>query len=375
VVDECQSIEDFALQFISVTVSDNAVPSVIIDKVTDPPKTEDIDRLVEWLRTDVMPHVEEKLAELDNKPELSEEESDIEEDLSQFSHKVRNLVSDVRENHWVASREVEDDNWSVEFKPIFIGRFLDKFLWNQGHKVVLSSATIPKSGFLKEVGLDNESVGRVEVESTFPPERRPVVVEHTVGKMTYNQRDSTIPKMAEKIAEMARHHEGERGFVHCRAYSIMERIYEHLPSDVKQRTRCQNPDEREASLDAWLESDTDERGWGDSDGGQVFLSVAMAEGVSLDDWRTRWQVIAKAAYPNMKNDRVDYRLNELDDWNWYASSAAIDLQQAVGRGMRSKDDHCITYVLDSSAATLIERNEHLFEGWFKSAVGADWFKE
>jgi len=375
VIDECQSIEDFALQFISVTVSDNVVPPSIIDNVRQPPNTADVDRLVDWLQTEVMPAVRTELRELDTKPELSEEESDIEEDLTQFSRKVQNLVSDVRKNHWVANREQDGEDWSVEFKPIFIGRFLDSFLWGQGQKIILSSATIPKSGFLSEVGLDNESVGRVEVESTFPPARRPVVTEHTVGKMTYNQRDTTIPKMAKKIAEMARHHEGERGFVHCRAYSIMERIYEHLPSDVKQRTRCQNPDEREASLDDWLEADTAERGWGDDQGGQVFLSVAMAEGVSLDDWRTRWQVIAKAAYPNMQNDRVDYRLNELDDWNWYASSAAIDLQQAVGRGMRSKEDHCITYVLDSSAATLIERNEHLFEPWFLQAVNTDWFKD
>jgi len=94
----------------------------------------------------------------------------------------------------------------------------------------------------------------------------------------------------------------------------------------------------------------------------------MDEGISLDDWRARWQVIAKAAYPFMGAERVQYRMDELSDWNWYAGTAAINLQQAVGRGMRSKDDWCQTYVLDTSAATLIERNEHLFEGWFKAAV-------
>jgi Rad3-related DNA helicase len=375
VIDECQSIEDFALQFVSVVVSKGVVPEEIIDRVQAPPKTDDAERLCEWLQEHVMPPVQSKLAEFDAKAELTEAEADIRDDLTEFERKVRNLVYDIKEHHWVATRETEDDSWRVEFKPIFIGRFLDSFLWEQGHKVVLSSATIPKSGFLEEVGLDDRDVSRVEVPSTFPPERRPVITEHEVGKMTYNERDSTIPKMAEKIAEMANHHEGERGFVHCRAYSIMERIYEHLPTDVKQRTRCQDPDRREESLEEWLDSDIEERSWGEEDGGQVFLSVAMAEGISLDDWRARWQVIAKAAYPNMRNDRVDYRLNELDDWNWYASSAAIDLQQAVGRGMRSKDDHCITYVLDKSAATLIERNEHLFEDWFLDAVDGEWFKD
>jgi len=103
----------------------------------------------------------------------------------------------------------------------------------------------------------------------------------------------------------------------------------------------------------------------------VFLSVAMDEGISLDDDAARWQVIAKAAYPFMGAKRVEYRMDELNDWTWYAGQAAINLQQAVGRGMRSKDDWCHTYVLDKSAADLIDRNEYLFEDWFLDAVDID----
>jgi len=225
VIDECQSIEDFALQFVEVTVSDDSIPEVVLQQIDEPPRTDELEPLLDWLRGAVMPEVNLKLAELDERSKLSESEADMEEDLQQFARKVRNLVNDVA--------DFDGPDFSVEFKPIFVGRFLDSFLWSQGNKTILSSATIPKSGFLEEIGLDDRAVGRVEVPSTFPTERRPVYTDDTVGKMTKAERDSTIPEMAERIADIADHHQGERGFVHCHSYGIMQRLYDALPGRVK----------------------------------------------------------------------------------------------------------------------------------------------
>lgn len=371
VVDECQKIEDFALQFVSVIVSKRTIP-LIWDQIGRPPRSENVEDLRQWLQQEVARRVSDKLREFEGRAELSEEEADKRDKLKEFLRKVENFLTDSREHHWVAETEFDDDDWKVKFNPIKVGRFLDKFLWSQGEKVILSSATIPRGGFLEEIGLDDCSVGEIEVESTFPPERRPIYTDYTVGKMTMNERDRTIPKMASKIAALARHHDGERGFIHCHSYGIAKRLYKHLPNDVKGRARVQNQKDREESLDAWLRADVDEDGGDNPEiGGQVFLSVAMDEGISLDYDRARWQVVAKAAYPFMGDKRVDYRLNELNDWTWYAGSAAINLQQAVGRGMRAKDDYCHTYVLDTSAADLIDRNEYLFEEWFLDAVDVE----
>lgn len=359
-VDECQNIEDFAIQFVGFTVSSRAIP-VVYDEISRPPRTDDAEKLAEWLESDVMVEVRRKLDEYEGFAELSEEQADNRDKLENFAQRCTNFLHDVKDHHWVAERDVDDGKFTVKFNPIFVGRFLGNYLWGQGHKVVMSSATMPRGDFLKEVGLDSHDVAEVNVPSTFPPERRPVITDHAVGKMTYHERDKTIPKMASKIAEMARHHEGERGFIHCHAYSIMENIYDALPADVKARTTKQDPDAREQSLRNWLDSDD-----------QVFLSVAMDEGISLDGDKARWQVVAKAAYPNMSDARVEYRMDKNTmggaDWNWYSGKAAVNLQQAVGRGMRSKDDYCHTYILDTSAVTLIERNKHLFEDWFLSAV-------
>lgn len=372
IVDECQSIEDFALQFVTVAVSENSIAHFEMDQIEEPPRTENMEQLTEWLRAEVCPRVRRRKDALDAKENRTDDEQKELESTQRFLRKAEHLLTDIAENHWVVHREA-DDEWKVEFEPIHIGQFLDKFLWSQSQKVILSSATIPKSGFPEEIGLSESKVSTVEVESTFPVERRPVYTHTTVGKMTMNERDRTIPKMANKIAAIARHHEDHRGFVHCRSYKLAGRIYDNLPQDIKLQTRIQDADNREESLDEWLDTAIDEKGFGEDDGGRVFLSVAQEEGISLDDWRTRWQVIAKASYPYLGPEakRANYRLNELNDWNWYASNAVIDLQQAAGRGMRSKTDFCYTYTCDTSVAEMIEKNKWQFEDWFLEAIDVE----
>lgn len=351
--DETQNIEDFALNFIGFTINRRKIP-INFDLVRDmPPEGCDMDELVSWLK-EVLTEIINRLMELVEKPVLTEVENNDQDDLESLKHRITNFIEDYdKGRHWTKTR----DGNVIKFEPVFIGRFLDKFLWSQSDKVLLSSATIPKGDFLDAVGLNGKRVEHIEVESTFPVENRPVITREMVGKMTKSERDETIPKLAEKLADIADFHKGENGFVHCNSYDIMERIYEHLPYDVQRRTMMQDPDDRNGSLEEWFRSSH-----------QIFLSVAQDEGISLDGDKARWQVVAKASYPFMGDERVNYRVNEMGDWEWYAGSAIINLQQAVGRGMRSKDDWCVSYLLDESFDNLIDMNQELFETWFLDSI-------
>lgn len=350
-IDEVQNVENFALQFIGFTISEEKVP-VDFDRLPPLPKSSStMDEMTMWLKQllDVIVADENHyLAQAS----LTEDENRTLDKLKNIKNRVINFLEDQDEGkHWTKTH----DRNGISFEPVFIGRFIDRFLWSQADKFVLSSATIPKGDFLEEIGLNKTGVKRIDVPSTFPKERRPVLTEY-VGKMTKSERDETLPKVADKISELADHHTGEKGFVHCNSYDIMEQIYQRLPPQVWDRTMCQDPDDREGSLEEWVESDK-----------QVFLSVAQDEGISLDDEKARWQVVAKASYPFVGDERVSYRLNELNDWSWYNGKACINLQQAVGRGMRSKEDYCVTYLVDSSFKNLLQK-DHLFENWFLESV-------
>lgn len=392
-IDECQNIEDFALMFVGFVISENLIP-IDFDKIPDMPgEDSSMEEAMEWIEKHLMAQVTERINQLEAKKDsitMTNKEQDDLDKLRQFNQRVANFMADVEQHHW-AKNHSSYPSQKIKFEPIFVGRFLDNYLWSQCNKVVAASATIPPS-FIEEVGLDqwsekksgSKQIGRVEVESTFPPERRPVITSEAVGKMSWKERDKTLPKMADQIGRIAEVWQaeddagkliGHRGFVHCNSYKIAEKIYDRLPWEVQQRTRLQDSDNREESLQAWMDAPIDEKGSYHDEGGQVFLSVAMDEGISLDDELCRWQVVAKASYPHMQDERVSYRMDNNTmggaDWNWYSSKAAINLQQAVGRGMRSKDDWCATYLLDTSAVQLIERNKHLFEDWFLDAVDVD----
>lgn len=358
-VDEVQNVEDFALQFVGFTVSPNYIPVDFDDLAEMPTEDDDMDETVEWIRNELLHAVVDKynmLTGMDR--ELTTKQNNERDKLRDVKHRLNNFLHDYKEGkHWTKTHDYEYGNAKIKFEPVFVGRFLGKFLWSQCDKIILSSATVPKGTFLSDIGLSERDVERVEVPSTFPKERRPVFTDEMVGKMTSAERDETIPQMAEKIAEIADAHKGERGFIHCHSYDIMERLYERLPPDVQFRSVMQDQDRREESLEEWLQSDK-----------QVFFSVKMDEGISLDGDKCRWQVIAKCAYPFMGDERVSYRINELNDWTWYSNQAVISIQQAVGRGMRSQEDRCVTYILDSSFESLLNRNEQLFEDWFLEAV-------
>jgi len=310
---------------------------------------------------------------------------------------VENFLEDVRSNDWVAQiktqiRKNKDNIEKVSFKPVEIGRFLDSLLWSRGVSILLSSATIPGGSWMEEMGLGEANTKKINVPSTFPVENRPIITDHAVGKMTKAKSDKNMWSMAQKIMQIANHHEGEKGFVHCRSYAIAEALKRswtnhNCGSWARENVMIQDRYNREESLAKWHNSDK-----------PVFLSVAMDEGVDLDGDKCRWQVLAKTLYKHMGDKRTRYRVlvrgkcqvcdhaeefwdedipNECPnctssgfggEWDWYNRHAAIQIQQAYGRAVRGPEDHAIFYILDESAIGLIRRNAELFNEWFLEAI-------
>lgn len=351
-IDETQNIESFALNFIGFTIDRREIPINFKHVGPLPEPGCEMDEMAAWLRA-VLREISDRLMDLQQAGTLTEEQNRDQDALQQLQHRISNFLEDYAQGrHWTKTR----DGTTVTFEPVFIDRFIDRFLWAQSNKVLLSSATIPKGSFREAIGLEDKSHKHVTVPSTFDAGRRPVLTRHMVGKMTRGEREQTIPDMAETLAKIADFHQGENGFVHCHSYNIMESLYEELPMYVQRRTLRQDPDDRMGSLQQWMDSSH-----------QVFLSVSMDEGISLDDDTARWQALAKASYPFLGDERVNYRVNEMGDWEWYRGRAAINLQQAVGRGMRSQDDWCVTYLLDKSFRDLLS-HQSLFEPWFLESV-------
>ncbi|WP_254525456.1 helicase C-terminal domain-containing protein [Natrinema caseinilyticum] len=246
----------------------------------------------------------------------------------------------------------------LTIKPMNPEKYLQHTVWDRGNKFALLSATIlNKDAFCRQVGLDPETVALIDVEHTFPVENRPLY-DVTQGKMTYERRSETTPKIARTIVRLMQRHPDEKGLIHAHSYDIQERLADLLTDfGVGDRIRVHDRDGRDAALEAWKAAD-------DPD---VFLSVKMEEALDLKGDLCRWQVICKAPFLNTGDSRVAHRLEE-GQWAWYYRTTLRTVIQACGRVVRAPDDHGATYLADSSLLDCFERARTDMPDWFEAQV-------
>jgi hypothetical protein len=77
-------------------------------------------------------------------------------------------------------------------------------------------------------------------------------------------------------------------------------------------------------------------------------------GVDLPDDLCRFVVVAKAPFQSLGDKLVASRVygSGMGAF-WYKAICAQDLVQASGRGVRHKDDYCVTYLLDKQIENLV----------------------
>lgn len=367
IVDEAQNIDDFALDFVSFTVSKKTVPIDVWREINIPHEKyeDDQQKLQNWLDNEVLDEVRNGIRKRESKKQKTNSEVEELDKLRQFERRTQKFLIDCIDNDWTAQIDwagaISSDN-RIQFKPVTVGRFLHNLLWDRGEKIILSSATIPKGGWLSEIGLGEASVKRLNIGSLFPVKNRPIITSHSVGKMTYNEKHDNMKDMAMKIKDIADYHKGENGLVHCRSYQMAESLQNKLYSIgytdwFDKNVYMQEKHDRKGSLEDWIDGDK-----------QLFFSINMSEGISLDDDQCRFQILAKVLYPFMGDKRTKYRVNERGDWTWYNNQAAIQIEQAYGRAVRSEDDYASFYILDESAISLINRKQELFHDWFLEAM-------
>ncbi|MFC3958876.1 helicase C-terminal domain-containing protein [Halovivax cerinus] len=246
----------------------------------------------------------------------------------------------------------------VTIKPMNPEKYLQHTVWDRGNKFALLSATIlNKDAFCRQVGLDPDDVTLVDVGHTFPVENRPLY-DVTQGKMTYEHREETLPKIARTIVRIMANHPDEKGIVHAHSYDIQERLAALLDDfGVGARVRTHDRDGRDAALNAWKASD-------DPD---VFLSVKMEEALDLKGDLARWQVLCKAPFQNTSDSRVAHRLSE-GQWAWYYRATLRTVMQACGRVVRAPDDYGATYLADESLLDCFDRARSDTPDWFAEQV-------
>ena len=226
--------------------------------------------------------------------------------------------------------------------------------------VLLSATLISPAQMAWDLGLEDDEWTVVEVPSSFPVLQRPIIP-RTVANVTNKTMDDAIPKLIDEVAEILEEHPNERILIHSVSYRLTKELFFELKK-MGYRDRLEtyfNSQEREDALSRYL---ANPRG--------ALVAPSFDRGVDLPADDCRVIVVAKVPYLSVGDKQVSARL-----WGtgragkiWYAVQAIRTLCQMTGRGMRSAEDWCRTYILDKQFTELYNRNRKLFPSWWAEAI-------
>lgn len=362
VLDEAHNAEAMLMSFVQVSVGDGQLQRAGVDaRLPGFPEPEALFDFAEDLR----PRLASRARELDAvlgvgalPPDVELEQLRVRQWLDGQAARLRWLV-DTRDDgiEWVVEHRRDERGALATFKPVSVAPFAEELLFGHAERALLLSATVLDADtFLRGLGVAPDEAAVLQVASTFPPERRPLVA-RPVARLTRHHLDGDLPKLTAEVAAIMVDHETEKGVVHAHSYRIAQAILRALPADLRARVVTHHDAAgREAALEAHLTRPEP----------TVLLSPSMTEGLDLAGDLARWQVICKLPYPYLGDPQVAARRAE--DPGWYEWRTCLTLVQAYGRAVRSEDDHAVTYLLDADAPAFLRRQQRRLPGWFLEAV-------
>lgn len=242
---------------------------------------------------------------------------------------------------------IESNDEAVTLKPFKVDR-LSSHIFDCADKVLLMSATIiDHHTFAKTLGITDYEY--IEVESDFDPKKAPIYIDKG-NKLNYKNLKSKLPDLKNEILNICKYHKKDKGIIHTHTMQITEYLREHIDDS---RFLFRHPGEsNEKIIKLHIESDEP----------TILVSPSLAYGVDLKGDLAKFQIVAKASYLPLNDERIKQLFKE--DPDWYQNKMLNNLIQACGRGVRNKTDECVTYILDGSIYDCIIRNKNKIPKYF-----------
>lgn len=231
-------------------------------------------------------------------------------------------------------------------------------LWRK--KTLVMSATLFAGGFLADLfGLTPGNWDYIEVPSPFDVGRRPLYLRPIVP-LNANSQPSAYDAMADAITWLVQMYPNEKGLLHVSSYRQVRRLAACLPEGLPiLYHNGQTKEERTALFTRFRQEP----------GPRWLLSPSAREGEDFPYDQARVNVIVKIPYPDLGDPvisarQADGKLGKA----YYAATTCANLTQAYGRGMRSEDDWCATWVLDSNIYNLLRWSKQYLPQWVLGAI-------
>ena len=383
IVDECHDFDDVMSDFVSIKITESIVKKYKFSNEYDIVKklkaVTTIAQYVDFLRfmngeiMDTIEGMEKGMATTPRTPKTDKRDLKIDKVLGKKNSDVRlmNLVTDLKQmqlkidlflkeykdnpNNWVLessyNEKVRQKELSLE--PIWAYDYLDKYVFSHYDMVFLMSGTIlDKNLFCTLNGLDTTRAVYYSIDSPFPLKNRPIYY-MPLGKMSYKSKEETFKNYVPYISKLLDKYKNKKGIVHTNSFELAGWIQKSVK------------DKRLKFHDSSNKDDVLKEHYSTEDP-TVIVSPSMDTGVSFDNDRARFQIIAKIPYPSLASQKNKMRMQNNPDW--YSWKTVCSLQQACGRIVRSDLDYGDTIIIDSSFGDVIRHSSHFLPEWFQNAI-------
>lgn len=351
-IDEVDTLEDQLMGFIELVITQRQLNALNIP----PPKYKTkFEAWIEWADITIKIIVPE-LLELQR--ELNSDWSTIDFSIFKRERALARLLGKLRffreevDKNWVWYPG--EDRWS--FKPVWVGKYAQKYLWKHADRILGMSATIldPRQVCVN-VGLIGKPIEYKALPSPFPKENRPVYYEPCANVVNRNM-NVALPKLVKAVSKILDDHPNDKILIHTVSYKIMTYLKDHISGT---RLVTHTTADRAHALEFFKHSERP----------LALISPSMDRGVDLPYEECRVVVIVKCPYPDLGDAQVNKRVHASKDGNrWYAHKTVSKIVQMAGRGVRSADDYAATYILDEQFERLYNEYKEMFPGWFRQAI-------
>jgi len=278
-------------------------------------------------------------------------------DLQQYQSKIEIFLNEYKANpnNWVLESNYNEKTKQKELslEPIWAFDYLDKYVFSKYDMVFLMSGTIlDKNLFCQLNGLDIEKAVYYSIESPFPVKNRPIYY-MPLGKMSYKSKEDTFKNYVPFIQKILNKYPDKKGIIHTNSFELASWISRDVNNP---RLVYHDSSNKDLVLQEHYATEKP----------TVIVSPSMDTGVSFDDDKARFQVIAKIPYPSLGSQKN--KLRQKNNPDWYTWKTISGLIQMTGRAVRSNEDYADTIIIDGSFSDLLKYSGHFFPHWFQEAI-------
>ena len=212
----------------------------------------------------------------------------------------------------------------------------------------MSATIVDHKSFARTLGINDYYY--IEAQMTLEAEKAPIKV---LNQFTVNYRNKkqVLPRMCAVIDTICKEHKGQKGIIHTHSMENLEYIRKYCKDQSRFLFR-QEGMTNEQLLEIHKNTDSP----------TILVSPSMTHGVDLKGKLGEFQIIMKAPFLPMGDDRVKMKFQY--DRVWYVNAMLSTLIQMCGRCNRSAEDYSITYILDATVLRDIKQNVNKLPNYF-----------